>query len=753
MQERPTRLWYSDERGVQHLDLPLTGEVRIGRVEQNDLVLRDPELSRTHLVLTSGPGGLSLRVEGRNGCLLNGNLLEHGLESPVLTNDTITLGTYELRFEGPSGIPATTHLPPADAGLEPEAVVFASPETSSAALDGPESTSAGASPTAEVAAAALAAAELAAKRVDRLESTRVRTTSGRVALERALPRGVSLGQLGVILALQTGLLIAAIPSLTRQASPGLPPAAIPSPAASTRPQPRRLDPAPSPVVRPAAPAGDPPASDEPALILGALDRARRAFERGQPGEAREIRDATLRSLGSSPWGLSFERRWEELRVFVARSGDALRPEPSPQASPNPSPQATPRPTPTPARPPAAPRKLDELLALEGEAEALRGRLAELKRLTQGATSAKGWAQRALFAQEVGQVPGRRAVAALVPTLKDEDWRVRGFGLQALVSRPALQLRAGGGEELFASLLACLRDSRPRIQNLAARVLERLTAATFGKRVSLWRRWQEAHAEELERSFEDPPAFKPTPAEEKLLADAHPARPVTGQRPGTKVRNPRGPGGETRQPPRIPLLEGRALDLMICIDHTQSMESVIRSAQVELVLLNRILDDLVNDHRVGLITYDDRAHGILGLGRGQRRLREALIRIETRGGGDVPEGVDKALAGALAPTSGWRPQAERVVIVVGDAPPRATDLPAAIQLVTAKASEGFRIHALMCRGPVPALESIARAGGGSAIELGANSGTLLGQFFELVFGEKYRDQLLRFTKTYRALIGL
>ena len=217
-----------------------------------------------------------------------------------------------------------------------------------------------------------------------------------------------------------------------------------------------------------------------------------------------------------------------------------------------------------------------------------------------------------------------------------------------------------------------------------------------------------------------------------MAEARPERVRTGERPGTKVRAPR-PGGETRRPPQIPLLEGRALDLMVCIDHTQSMESVIRAAQIELVLLNRILDDLVSDHRVGLITYDDRAHGILGLGRGQRRLREALAEIETRGG--------------------WRPEAERVVVIVGDAPPRASDQAAAVQLASAKAREGFRIHAVMCRGRVQQLAEIARAGGGTAVELGADASTLLAQFFELVFGERYREQLLRFTKTYRGLVGL
>ncbi|MBL4849933.1 MAG: hypothetical protein JKY65_30765 [Planctomycetes bacterium] len=60
---------------------------------------------------------------------------------------------------------------------------------------------------------------------------------------------------------------------------------------------------------------------------------------------------------------------------------------------------------------------------------------------------------------------------------------------------------------------------------------------------------------------------------------------------------------------------------------------------------------------------------------------------------------------------------------------------------------------MCRGRVGALEQLAQAGGGSAIELGAGSTTLLAQFFELVFGARYRDQLLRFTKTCRTLIGL
>lgn len=736
-EQRPTRIWYRDERGVQHLDLPIVGELRIGRVEQNDLVLRDPELSRTHLVLTSGPGGVSLRVEGRNGCTLNGDHLEHAAERPVLTNDVICLGDYELRFEGPSGIPATTVLPPADAGLEPPPIEFASPEPPGE----PGETSEPAAPTA---AEALAVAEAAAQQVTRLESARVRSTSGR-ALALGQARGVSAGQLAAVLFLQTAVILAVVVSL--RPPPPAPATTQPPPPPPSSPAPQSTSARPLP-TRPVA--GPSEADETPAEILEALDRARRAFERGDLERARSIRAELLRELGASPWALTFERRWEELQAFVERN-QAGRRDPGPEVPERPEP--TPSSASSPAPPAAGPvRDLDDLLVLEREAEAFRARVEELRRLAAGAAGAKGWAQRALFAQEVGALPGRRAIAALVPTLRDEDWRVRGFGLQALVGRAPLDLRAGGGAELFAALLRCLRDSRPRIQNLAVRVLERLSAATFGKRVSLWKRWQKEHAAQLERSFEDPPAFEPNAAEQKLLAEARPERVRTGQPEGTQVRAPR-PGGETRQPPRIPLLEGRALDLMVCIDHTQSMESVIRAAQVELVLLNRILDDLVNDHRVGLITYDDKAHGILGLGRGQRRLREALARIETRGGGDVPEGVDKALIGALSPNAGWRPEAERVVVIVGDAPPRNTDQAAAERLAGQKAGEGFRIHALMCRGPVRQLEAIARAGGGAAIQLGADSNTLLAQFLALVFGERYREQLLTFTKTYRALIGL
>jgi len=743
-EQRPTRLWYRDEGGVQHLDLPIVGEVRIGRVDQNDLVLRDPELSRTHLVLTSGPGGVSLLVEGRNGCTLNGTLLEHGAERPVLTNDAIELGAFELRFEGPSGIPATTVLPPADAGLEPAPIEFASPEPrpEGGAADAPP-------PTREVAAEALAVAAGTAQRVERLESARVRSTSGRVLTARP-PAGVTLRQLSLILFLQTSVLVGLVlwkeprSHSGPQASPSSRPVPVPSTPAAEPHSHARLPVSTTPRPRPILPSED----NVPARILEALDRARRAFERGDLSEAGLIRAEVLRDLGPSPWGLSFERRWEELRAYVERHEASRRAGPVEGLPVTPEPS----PTPTPAVEAAPARDLDDLLALESEAAAFKARLEELQRLAAGAVGAKGWAQRALFAQEVGALPGRRPIAALVPTLRDEDWRVRGFGLQALVGRAPLDLRAGGGAELFGALLRCLRDSRPRIQNLAVRVLERLSAATFGKRVSLWKRWQQEHAAQLERSFEGPPAFEPNAAERKLLAEARPERVRTGERPGTKVRAPR-PGGETRQPPQIPLLEGRSLDLMVCIDHTQSMETVIRAAQVELVLLNRILDDLVSDHRVGLITYDDRAHGILGLGRGQRRLREALAEIETRGGGDVPEGVDKALIGALSPNAGWRPEAERVVVIVGDAPPRAKDQAVAVQLASSKAREGFRIHAVMCRGRVPQLAEIARAGGGAAIELGADATTLLAQFFELVFGERYREQLLRFTKTYRGLVGL
>ena len=116
--------------------------------------------------------------------------------------------------------------------------------------------------------------------------------------------------------------------------------------------------------------------------------------------------------------------------------------------------------------------------------------------------------------------------------------------------------------------------------------------------------------------------------------------------------------------------GKSLDLVLCLDTTESMTNDMASLRKELVPL---LEEVTRDYgvlRVGVIYYKDYMENFLtktvpfqaGLGGIQR----SLDSIRPFGGRDIPEAVYEALYAAVHEFS-WQAE-KRMVILVGDAPP-------------------------------------------------------------------------------------
>jgi hypothetical protein len=160
----------------------------------------------------------------------------------------------------------------------------------------------------------------------------------------------------------------------------------------------------------------------------------------------------------------------------------------------------------------------------------------------------------------------------------------------------------------------------------------------------------------------------------------------------------------------------------------------------------------------------------------RQVKEVFDRLGSLaagGGGDLPERVEQGLAEALDRRMGWEADANKVVVLVGDAPPhdlaRAVELakgarerPEAIvgraRVVTgAGASRPLRpvvVSALAVAQVVPwpetvrAFEEISRAGGGFCVPFRTDEGTrqasrdLVSRLVEMSFGERHADQARR-----------
>lgn len=136
------------------------------------------------------------------------------------------------------------------------------------------------------------------------------------------------------------------------------------------------------------------------------------------------------------------------------------------------------------------------------------------------------------------------------------------------------------------------------------------------------------------------------------------------------------------PPRV--------DLLLVVDTTGSMESLISTVQARTGAIAGGLRAVSPDIALGLVDVRDFPYGQAGLPSDWAwQLRGALSTVDSDlaaaaatlyagGGGDAPEAYASAIAGALdSPLVGWRSGARRVIVLLGDSVPRDDDLNAGI----------------------------------------------------------------------------
>ena len=139
-------------------------------------------------------------------------------------------------------------------------------------------------------------------------------------------------------------------------------------------------------------------------------------------------------------------------------------------------------------------------------------------------------------------------------------------------------------------------------------------------------------------------------------------------------------------------------------------------------------------------------------------------IDAVGGGDIPEAVTQALRDARK-TLAWRSGAQRVVIIIGDAPPHAREMNEAAEIAERMKSRGGRLSLLdsrveanramlgrvqadrfRCRfgqtGVMPVFKRLARLGGGTAATLSAER-QLMKTLALLIFDDRFHDELAPF----------
>ena len=151
-----------------------------------------------------------------------------------------------------------------------------------------------------------------------------------------------------------------------------------------------------------------------------------------------------------------------------------------------------------------------------------------------------------------------------------------------------------------------------------------------------------------------------------------------------------------------------------------------------------------------------------------KARTFMSVLDANGGGDVPEAVTEALRKSEKAIA-WRSGAQRVLIVVGDAPPHKYEVDEALTIADRMKRRGARLSIvasrveanrkylgrtesigwLSLRAPssqrqdvLPAFRALAKSGGGLALTL-AGERQLMKTLALLIFDDRFHDELAPF----------
>ncbi len=357
----------------------------------------------------------------------------------------------------------------------------------------------------------------------------------------------------------------------------------------------------------------------------------------------------------------------------------------------------------------------------------------IRQLEAELASANEWIQQAVLYVELGSTRDRRAVKIIGGGLEGRNGNVTAFALNVLTRFTKTDLRKGGGPELFDRLLVHARTGTAYQKHKAFAVLRKLVGFDLGTKPGRWIDWRERFPDELKLEPLKPP-FDESLYDPEVVA---------------KVKDE--PEHDTVAFARIPpvteyvtKLRKKGLDAVLCLDQTGSMSSVIEATKANLRLMMLTLREVLRDFRVGLVTYDDRVQRTVRATSDIRSLRIKLNKVQAEGGGDFPEGVDKAIRRAFSSRLGWRTHSVKTIVVLGDAPPHQEDVASMMADIEAeRAKRNVVVNTVSTStGYVAHFREIAKAGGGRAI-VQRRADDLITEVLILILGEAMRPAMERF----------
>lgn len=372
-----------------------------------------------------------------------------------------------------------------------------------------------------------------------------------------------------------------------------------------------------------------------------------------------------------------------------------------------------------------------------------------------------------------KVPIADVLRPLDPWLRNEDWSVRSLAvlelrahaapgavfqasrmlagekhvfaaacaLKSLEGRSRLDLVMEGGTGLVDALFRFAQDPHPTVRARARALLFRIPPVKLGTKLEIYEGWWKRGRKALRLE------------QESLLGKVKPA-PAAPSGDGGTIETPRRGDDLYKHLERI---RKHGLELCIVMDHTGSMAPVIGAAKGRAVALVKRLKAFLPRFRAGLVTYDDAARLRMALTHNGDSLLKAFNKVGAGGGGDFEEGVDKGVRLALKQELlGWSRSAQRVIVVVGDAPPHDQDVARLLRdIQRARGDELFDlpviVHTVSTHSQgVEHFSRIASMGGGAHITLRQTS-RLVDELILLSFGgAAHRKRVNRWIQEIEAL---
>ncbi|MBL8730413.1 MAG: VWA domain-containing protein [Planctomycetes bacterium] len=277
------------------------------------------------------------------------------------------------------------------------------------------------------------------------------------------------------------------------------------------------------------------------------------------------------------------------------------------------------------------------------------------------TAADHWVQKVVILLSLNAWWHPAGVGMILAALRDKDDRLNAFGLEALLrADPELLPKVASVDLLDELITRQLGRNNAHLKERALLALHRLAPTVEATDRSGWTNWWST-------------------AKTTFAPDAWAARaqPTTGE------------GGTSAAAQRAFDLYQAGLDMMIVIDSTGSMQPTIDALGEALAEMVDILDGISPKMRLGIVHYKD--YGELGkqgakvlqpFTKNIRSARKELEKLRAFGGEDLPEAVLGGLELALDEKMNWKQDANKLVVLIGDAPPHANETAKVLALVQA-----------------------------------------------------------------------